>query len=129
MSTTTKYDEEPLLFDIKQIPQSTPKHHAQIESQTYTREMKKTSKTISVVAIISIVFAVVSLGVIGGIIFISTTMNPDRKVFFGCILVVAIIVFMIIVCVSRNDHRSLLIFSVILSYVSAFTLGLSINYA
>ena len=95
----------------------------------HTRELKKSSKTITVVAIISVVFAVVSLGVIGGIVFISTTMNPDRKIFFGTILVVAIIVLMIIVCVSRNDHRSLLVFSTLLSYVSAFTLGLSINYA
>ncbi len=121
--------EEKLLFNPDLFKPSPPLSPPPEIVSAHTRELKKSSKTITVVAIISVVFAVVSLGVIGGIIFISTTMNPDRKVFFGSILVVAIIVLIIIVCVSRNDHRSLLVFSTLLSYISAFTLGLSINYA
>jgi hypothetical protein len=124
--------EEKLLFNPEVFKTTSTTTNPSLTTElvsAHTRELKKSSKTISVVAIISVVFAVVSLGVIGGIIFISTTMNPDRKIFFGSILVVAIVVLMIIVCVSRNDHRSLLVFSTLLSYVSAFTLGLSINYA
>jgi type IV secretory pathway component VirB8 len=122
--------EDKLLFNPDLFKSSPPVYSSPPEIvSAHTRELKKSSKTITVVAIISVVFAVVSLGVIGGIIFISTTMNPDRKVFFGSILVVAIIVLIIIVCVSRHDHRSLLVFSTLLSYISAFTLGLSINYA
>jgi hypothetical protein len=98
-------------------------------SQTFNREMKKTSKTIFVVAIMSVVIAVVSLIVTGGVLYISTTLNQDRKIMFGCILVVCVIALMIIVCVSRHDPRSLLIFSHLLSNMSMLALGLSITYA
>ena len=128
--SSTKYDEEKLLFDPK-VFQDTKQEslNQNVMSQTFNREMKKTSKTIFVVAIMSVVIAVVSLIVTGGVLYISTTLNQDRKIMFGCILVVCVIALMIIVCVSRHDPRSLLIFSHLLSNMSMLALGLSITYA
>ncbi len=128
--SSTKYDEEKLLFDPK-VFQDTKQEslNQNVMSQTFNREMKKTSKTIFVVAIMSVVIAVVSLIVTGGVLYISTTLNQDRKIMFGCILVVCVIALMIIVCVSRHDPRSLLIFSHSLSNMSMLALGLSITYA
>ncbi len=128
--SSTKYDEEKLLFDPK-VFQDTKQEslNQNVVSQTFNREMKKTSKTIIVVAIKDVITAIVSLIVTGAVLYTSTTLNQDRKIMFGCILIVCVIALLIIVCVSRKDPRSLLIFSNLLSNMSMLTLGLSITYA
>jgi hypothetical protein len=127
---STKYDEE-RLFDtsILESKQSLlPSAEVEIIS-AHKRELQKISKTITIIAVIGVVFSIISCCIIAGILLLSKTLNNDRKIFFGGILIVCDVGLLIVVCVAKSDPVALLLFTNLLTYVSALALGLSITYA
>jgi hypothetical protein len=93
------------------------------------RKLDRVSAAISIGAWIGFIFSVVALVVTGAVLFTSTTLSPDKKVFFVSILLVCTTALQFVVCVSRGEPIALLIFTQLSGFVSALALGLSITYA
>lgn len=93
------------------------------------RTLRKISNVISINSYIGIALSMIAVGITAGIVFISTTLTSDRKIFFSGILFVATIGLQIVICISRSDPTILLILTTLSTFISALTLGLSIQYA
>jgi hypothetical protein len=93
------------------------------------RELRHIGGVITIFAYVSFVVSVVCIGIIGGIFFTSTTLSPDRKAFFLGIIGVSFAGLISVIIISKHHPTTLLLFNILLSIISAFTLGLSITYA
>lgn len=115
---------EPLLA----IKSSPTKSDADVTSRL-ERELRTIGSAISLFGYMSLTASVVCMAITGGIFFISKTLTPDRRVFFLCVLAVCFVGFIIVIVISRKHATTFLLFNILLSIISAFTLGLAICYA
>ena len=93
------------------------------------RKQRKLGVVLSIVAWIGIVFSLVALGVAVAVLITSTTLSPDKKVFFVSVLLVCGLGLQLVVCISRHEPVALIIFTYLSGYVCALALGLSIAHA
>ena len=92
------------------------------------RQLNHISNVISIIAYIGVLLSLISSAVACAIFFVSTTLAPDRKIFFSGILGVCTLGLQIVIYLSRSDPSSLLIFTAVSIYLGAFCLGLAIKY-
>ena len=93
------------------------------------RKSRKISVAIGISAWIGFIFSLVALAVTGAVLFISTTLSSDKKVFFASVLLVCGAGLQLVVCISRHEPVALLLFTQLSGFVCALALGLSISYA
>jgi hypothetical protein len=93
------------------------------------RKSRSVSIAISIGAWIGFVFSLVALAITGAVLFISTTLSSDKKVFFASLLLICGAALQLVVCISRHEPVALLLFTQLSSFVCALALGLSIPYA
>jgi hypothetical protein len=124
-----QHDEEALLFDFKeQLEKSKPPPNDAELVSALRREVQKISKSVTIGTIIAMVITIMSASVVAGVIVLSPIINPDRKIFFGCLLLAGMVGLTIIVCASRADPSTQIIFNLMLASFSSFGMALSINY-
>lgn len=111
---------------LQQPPQPSPPSR---QFDDLERKLDRVSAAINIGAWIGFIFSLVALLVTGAVLFTSTTLSPDKKVFFVSILGVCTTALQFVVCVSRSEPIALLIFTQLSGFVSALALGLSITYA
>lgn len=118
---------EKLLLDYPAgPPPSSPDQHRvhQLES-----ELRKFGSMLSTFAYVSFVTAMVCMSITAGVFFTSSTLSRDRRAFFLGILGVCFLGLVVVIIISRRQPATLLLFNILLSVLSAFSLGLSISYA
>jgi len=93
------------------------------------RKDRRISVAIGISAWIGFVFSFVALAVTAAVLFTSTTLSPDKKVFFVGVLLVCGLALQLVVCISRNEPVALLLFTQLSGFVCALSLGLSISFA
>lgn len=93
------------------------------------RKSKRSSTAIRLAAWIGFIFSLVALSVTGVVLFTSTTLSSDKKVFFVSVLLVCGLGLQLVVCISRDEPVALVIFTQLSSFVCALSLGLSIGFA
>lgn len=92
---------------------------------------KKTQRLVNAIQInsyASLVLAWISFAVTAGVFFTSASLTPDKKVFFVSILTVIATGLQILICVVKSEPVHLLIFSTLVTFVSALAVGLSVAY-
>jgi uncharacterized membrane protein YjdF len=62
------------------------------------------------------------------IIVFSSVLAKEKKIFIGTIMGVLLLGIQVVLCVSRKEPNTLIIFSIISSFVSGLCLGLSVWY-
>jgi len=93
------------------------------------REVKRKDKSIYIASWVGVIFSVAALAVTGAVLFTSTTLSSDKKVFFASVLLLFGSALQLAICVSRHRTEVLLLLTVLSTFVCALTLGLSITYA
>ena len=61
------------------------------------------------------------------ILIVSKTMSLERKLFIGGIVEIVVLSLQMMLCITRNEHRSLSIFVIICTFISALGLGMTIR--
>lgn len=93
------------------------------------RELEHHGRTVAVVAYICFILTMVSTCILSGIFYVSKTVDPERKGFLLSIIGLCAIGFLLVMIVARRNSTTLLIFTVLSTFISGFSLGLSIGYA
>lgn len=92
-------------------------------------QLRTTQNVIRIHTYVTLVFSYVSICITCAIIIMSTTLSPDRRAFFLCILGVCTLGLQIIICLARQEPAILLLFSALSNIISGLTLGLAVGYA
>jgi hypothetical protein len=99
-----------------------------LDPSSTERENRKLKRLVTVSSYaktaLSVITAIVALIVVN----LTTSLTPDRKVFFTTILGVCIVGVFVVVFVSRSEPIALVIFSSAALYITPLTLGISLVY-
>jgi hypothetical protein len=98
-----------------------------IKSQAERRE-RRLNNAILVNSYAGLVFSWISFFVTAGVFYTSPTLTPDKKVFFASVLAVCAIGLQILICVVKSEPVYLLIFTTLITFVSALSVGLSVAF-
>ena len=93
------------------------------------RELERHGRTISVVSYICFVLTMISTCILAGIFYVSKTVDQERKGFLLLIIGLCGFGFILVMFIARRNSTTLLIFTVLSTFISGFSLGLSIGYA
>lgn len=94
-----------------------------------TRELEHHGRTITVVSYICFVMTMISTCILAGIFYVSKTVDQERKGFIILIIGLCGFGFVVVMIIARRNSTTLLIFTVLSTFISGFSLGLSIGYA
>ncbi len=123
----TKEELDSLINDGYTIPVEEMKPDAG-HTSALTRQLRSTSRTISIGCSLVVVMSFACMLILAVIIVFSSTLAKDKKIFIGTIMGVLLSGIQVVLCVSRRDPNTLIIFSIIASFVSGLCLGLSVWY-
>ena len=98
-------------------------------SSDFERKLRKNTAVIYIAAWVGCIFSITSLAITGAVLFTSTTLSSDKKVFFASVLLVCGLALQLVVFISRHRSEALLLFTQLSCIVCALTLGLAIPYA
>lgn len=93
------------------------------------KEMRKVGKGITINGYVGTVICIISTIITLAILLISSTLNQDRKMFLGGVLIVLMVGMQIVICLVRSDPTTLIFLTTISVAVSTFTAGLAFTYA
>ena len=93
-----------------------------------TRQLRSTSRTISIGCSLVVVMSFACILILSVIIVFSATLTKEKKIFLGTVMGVLLLGSQVVLCVSRRDPNTLIIFSIIASFVSGLCLGLAVWY-
>ena len=110
------------------VPVPSSPSPAEKESEA-ERKLRRLLAGITIYAFMNVVFSIVSVAITMGIIFTSTTLTQDRRMFFASILGVCTLGLQIVICVARRDKTALLLFSTLSGNVSIAIMCLAIPYS
>lgn len=93
---------------------------------------KKSQRLINAITIngyASLVLSWIAFFVTASVFFTSPTLTPDKRVFFVSILAVIATGLQIVVCIVKSEPVYLLVFSTLITIISALSVGLSVALA
>ena len=93
------------------------------------RELEHHGRTVTVVAYICFILTLVSSVILSGIFYVSKTLDAERKSFLLSIVGICLLGFCVVMVIARRNSTTLLIFTVLSTFIGGFSLGLSIGYA
>lgn len=92
------------------------------------RDLRHVSSVISVTSAITVAFSWIA-GLVAAIIFFTSPgLSEQKKLFYLCILGVCVIGLQIVIWIARREPVTLVIFTLLCAFFSAFTLGVSISF-
>lgn len=100
-----------------------------VEKQDVERKAQRVSDALLISGWLGFIISLVSIAVIAAVLFTSTTLSQDKKVFFSSILGICTLGLLAAVILVRRDPIALLFGTQFLGFISALGLGLSITYA
>ena len=75
----------------------------------------------------TLILSSVNMLIVAVILLVSKSLSMDRKLFIGGIVELVVLSLQIMLCMTRNDHRSLTIFVIVCTQLSAMGLGMCIR--
>jgi hypothetical protein len=93
------------------------------------RELQHYGKTIAVVSYICFVITLICNIILGSVFYLSKTMDAERKSFFLLITGLCGGGFILMLIIARRHWTTLLIFTVLSTFISGFALGVSLSFA
>jgi len=114
--------------DAKPVIEDKPVFHTNELTQK-TRELEHHGRTIMVVSYICFVMTIISTCILAGIFYVSKTVDQERKGFIILIIGLCGFGFVVVMILARRNSTTLLIFTILSTFISGFSLGLSIGYA
>jgi len=75
----------------------------------------------------SLIVSIVCMTITTVILFISKSLSLERKLFLGGIVELILVSLQLMLCITRNEHRSLMIFTTLLGVFSGLGLGMAIK--
>lgn len=75
----------------------------------------------------TLILSSVNMLIVAVILLVSKSLSIDRKLFVGGIVELVVLSLQIMLCITRNDHRSLTIFVIVCTQLSAMGLGMCIR--
>jgi uncharacterized membrane protein len=109
-------------------PQSQQQQQNVNETSAMSRQLRSTSRTISIGCMLVVVMSFACMLILAMIIVFSSVLAKEKKIFIGTIMGVLLLGIQVVLCVSRKEPNTLIIFSIISSFVSGLCLGLSVWY-
>lgn len=97
-------------------------------TSTLVRQLRSTSRTISIGCSLVVVLSFACVIILAVVIAFSSTLAKEKKILLSTIMGVILLGIQLVLCVSRKDPNTLIIFSIISAFVSGLCLGLSIWY-
>lgn len=101
----------------------------EVIKQQAEKKSQRLINAITINAYASLVLSWIAFFVTGGVFFTSTVLTPDKRVFFVSILAVIATGLQIVICVVKSEPVYLLVFSSLITLVSALSVGLSVALA
>lgn len=98
-----------------------------VRAQAEKKE-RRLNNAILVNSYAGLVFSWISFFVTAGVFYTSPTLTQDKKVFFASILAVCAIGLQILICVVKSEPVYLLIFTTLITFVSALSVGLAVAF-
>lgn len=132
-SSLLSKDELELFMHDGTQPQQQPQQQQQQqqnvnETAAMSRQLRSTSRTISIGCMLVVVMSFACMLILAMIIVFSSVLAKEKKIFIGTIMGVLLLGIQVVLCVSRKEPNTLIIFSIISSFVSGLCLGLSVWY-
>lgn len=75
----------------------------------------------------TLILSCVNMMIVIIILIVSKSLSIDKKLFIGGIVELIVLSLQIMLCITRNDHRSLTIFVILCTQLSAMGLGMCIR--
>ncbi len=97
-------------------------------ASTLIRQLRSTSRTISIGCSLVVVLSIACVIILAVVIAFSSSLAKERKILLSTIMGVILLGIQMVLCVSRKDPNTLIIFSIISAFISGLCLGLSIWY-
>ena len=103
-----------------------PQHLSELVKKN--RELEHYGKTVAVTSYICFVLTMIATFILGGVFYVSKTLDQERKSFLLLIIGLCGVGFIVVMIIARRNWTTLLIFTVLSTFISGFSLGLSIGY-
>lgn len=101
----------------------------EVVRQQGDKKNQRLINAITINAYASLVLSWIAFFVTAGVFITSNALTPDKRVFFVSILAVIATGLQIVICVVKSEPVYLLVFSTLITLISALSVGLSVAVA
>lgn len=112
---------------IHLLPPSPPPPLSMDKEQKYKSTLSSASTDMRISFWFCLILSIVCQLITTIILIVSKSMSLERKLFIGGIVEIIVASLQIMLCITRNEHRSLSIFVIICTFISALGLGMTIR--
>lgn len=100
----------------------------EVQKTQSERKERRLNNAVLINSYTDLVFSWIFCFVTAGVFFTSSTLTPDKKVFFVSILAVFVIGLQVLICVVKSEPVHLLIFTSLISKIAALSVGLAVAF-